>query len=260
MNEPDNEAKWVLGLTAVASLMVALDALVLSTALTEIGRAFDASIEGLEWTANAYILSFAVLLITASAMGDRFGRRRLFAAGMSLFVIASAACALAPGIGWLIAARAVQGMGAAMIMPLALALVSAAFPPEQRGRALGIYSSVTALSTVLGPVAGGAVTQGLAWQWIFWLNVPIGLLTIVLTLSRMRESCGPRAQVDTLGLLLVTGAAWVWCGGLFAPIKSVGTARKSSSRLPLGQGLWRLSLRGSCVARSLRGSCVAASR
>jgi EmrB/QacA subfamily drug resistance transporter len=207
MNKPNNDAKWVLGLTAVASLMVALDALVLATALTEIGRAFDASIEELEWTANAYILSFAVLLITAAAMGDRFGRRRLFAAGVGLFVVASAACALAPGIGWLIAARAVQGIGAAMIMPLALALVSAAFPPEQRGRALGIYSGVTALSTVLGPVAGGAITQGLAWQWIFWLNVPIGLLTLALTLARMRESFGPREQVDTPGLLLVTGGA-----------------------------------------------------
>ena len=207
MNEPTDEAKWVLGLAAVASLMVALDALVLATALTEIGQAFNASIEGLEWTANAYILNFAVLLITAAAMGDRFGRRRVFVAGISLFVMASAGCALAPSIGWLIAARAVQGTGAAMIMPLALALVSAAFPPERRGWALGIYSGVTALSTVLGPVAGGAITQGLAWQWIFWLNVPIGLVTVALTLSRMRESFGPRARVDTLGLSLVTGGA-----------------------------------------------------
>jgi MFS family permease len=197
MSNPNNESKWVLGLTAVASLMVALDALVLATALTEIGRAFDASIEGLEWTANAYILSFAVLLMTAAAMGDRFGRRRVFAAGLSLFVIASAACALAPGVGWLIVARAVQGTGAAMIMPLALALVSAAFPPERRGWALGIYSGVTALSTVLGPVVGGAITQGLAWQWVFWLNVPIGLLTLVLTFGRLRE-VSDRARKSTL--------------------------------------------------------------
>jgi EmrB/QacA subfamily drug resistance transporter len=237
MNEPNNEAKWVLGLTAVASLMVALDALVLSTALTEIGRAFNASIEELEWTANAYILSFAVLLITAAAMGDRFGRRRVFAAGMSLFIMASAACALAPGIGWLIAARAVQGMGAAMIMPLALTLVSAAFPPEQRGRALGIYSGVTALSTVLGPVAGGAITQGLAWQWIFWLNVPIGLLTVALTLRRMRESFGPRAQVDTPGLLLVTGAALGLVWGLVRANQAGWGRPEVVLSLALGAGL-----------------------
>jgi EmrB/QacA subfamily drug resistance transporter len=237
MNEPDNEAKWVLGLAAVASLMVALDALVLSTALTEIGRAFDASIEWLEWTANAYILSFAVLLITAAAMGDRFGRRRLFAAGMSLFVVASAACAQAPGIGWLIAARAVQGIGAAMIMPLALALVSAAFPAEQRGRALGIYSSVIALSTVLGPVAGGAITQGLAWQWIFWLNVPIGLVTVALTLRRMRESFGPRAQVDMLGLLLVTGAALGLVWGLVRANQVGWSSPEIVVSLALGSGL-----------------------
>ncbi len=241
MNEPNNSAinssaMWVLGLTAVASLMVALDALVLSTALTEIGRAFDASIEALEWTANAYILSFAVLLMTAAVMGDRFGRRRLFAAGLGLFVTASAACALAPNIGWLIAARAVQGVGAAMIMPLALALVSAAFPPERRGWALGIYSSITALSTVLGPVIGGAVTEGLAWQWVFWLNAPIGLLPIVLTLGRMRESFGPRAKIDTLGLGLITGAALGSCGDSFAPVRQVGAARKSFSRWPSEQG------------------------
>ncbi len=212
MNEPNNSAinssaMWVLGLTAVASLMVALDALVLSTALTEIGRAFDASIEALEWTANAYILSFAVLLMTAAVMGDRFGRRRLFAAGLGLFVTASAACALAPNIGWLIAARAVQGVGAAMIMPLALA-----------------------------PVIGGAVTEGLAWQWVFWLNAPIGLLPIVLTLGRMRESFGPRAKIDTLGLGLITGAALGSCGDSFAPVRQVGAARKSFSRWPSEQG------------------------
>lgn len=242
MNEPNNRvinssAMWVLGLTAVASLMVALDTLVLSTALTEIGRAFDASIEALEWTANAYILSFAVLLMTAAVMGDRFGRRRLFAAGLGLFVTASAACALAPNIGWLIAARAVQGVGAAMIMPLALALVSAAFPPERRGWALGIYSSITALSTVLGPVIGGAVTEGLAWQWVFWLNVPIGLPAIVLTLGRMRESFGPRAKIDALGLGLITGAALGLVWGLVRASAAGWGSPEILLSLALGAGL-----------------------
>jgi len=158
-HDADSYAAWVLTLTSVASLMVALDALVVATALTEIGRDFGASIEALEWTVNAYTLTFAVFLMTASVLGDRFGRRRLFASGMILFVVASAGCALAPSIGWLIAARAIQGVGAATMMPLALAQLGAAFPPERRGFAFGIYSSVTALSSVLGPVVGGVITQ-----------------------------------------------------------------------------------------------------
>jgi EmrB/QacA subfamily drug resistance transporter len=213
-NEADDKSTkfWVLALASVASLMVALDSLIVSTALTEIGRDFNASIEALEWTVNAYLLSFAVLLMTASAIGDRLGRRRVFAAGLGLFVAASAACALAPDIGWLIAARSVQGVGAAILMPLALTQVSAAFPPERRGWALGIYSGVTALSTVIGPIVGGAVTQGLAWRWIFWLNLPIGLAAVALTFARLRESFGPRARVDLAGIVLVTGAAFglVW--------------------------------------------------
>jgi EmrB/QacA subfamily drug resistance transporter len=198
---------WVLVLASVASFMVALDALVVSTALSTIRLHLGASIEELEWTVNAYTLSFAVLLMTGAALGDRFGRRRLFVAGLGLFVAASAACALAPNVGWLIAARAIQGCGAALVMPLAVTQVSAAFPPEQRGRALGAFSGVTGLAVLSGPVVGGAITQGLAWQWIFWLNVPIGLLVMPLALRRMPESFGPRTSLDMGGLVLVTGAA-----------------------------------------------------
>jgi EmrB/QacA subfamily drug resistance transporter len=198
---------WVLALTSVASFMVALDALVVSTALSTIRLDLGASIEQLEWTVNAYTLSFAVLMMTGAALGDRFGRRRMFAAGLGLFVAASAACALAPGIGPLIAARAVQGAGAALVMPLAMALLSAAFPPEQRGRALGIFSGVTGLALIAGPVVGGAIAEGIAWQWIFWLNVPIGLLTIPLARSRIPESFGSDTSLDIPGLALVTGAA-----------------------------------------------------
>jgi MFS family permease len=151
---------WVLALTSVAALMVALDALVVTTALSTIRLHLHASIEQLEWTINAYALSFAVLLMTGSALGDRFGRRRLFTAGLGLFTAASAACAVAPDIGSLIAARAVQGAGAAMVMPLALAQLSAAFPPERRAWALGIFSSVTGLAVLGGPVVAGAITQG----------------------------------------------------------------------------------------------------
>ena len=139
MHDHSRNRTWVLALASLASCMAALDTLVVTTALTTIRLDLGASIEQLEWTVNAYNLSFAVLLMTAAALGDRFGRRRMFAAGLGLFSLASAACALAPTIGWLVAARAVQGIGAALIMTLAFALVSAAFPPERRGWALGIF-------------------------------------------------------------------------------------------------------------------------
>jgi EmrB/QacA subfamily drug resistance transporter len=199
--------RWVLGLAAIASFMVALDTLVVSTALTTIRLDLGASVAQLEWTVNAYNLSFAVLLMTASALGDRFGRRRLFALGLLLFALSSAACALAPGVGWLIAARTLQGASAALVMPLALALVGAAFPPERRGAAMGVLLGLTGLSVASGPVIGGAVAQGLAWQWIFWINVPIGLLAVPFVLARIPESTGKESALDLGGLALITTAA-----------------------------------------------------
>ena len=187
--------------------MVALDALVVSTALSTIRVDLGASIEQLEWTVNAYNLSFAVLLMTAAVIGDRLGRRRVFAGGLGLFVVASAACALSPDVGWLIAARAVQGVGAAMITSVALALLSANFPAEQRGKAMGLFAGITGLAVLGGPVVGGAIAQGSAWEWIFWLNVPIGLAALPLVLRRIPESYGRRARLDLGGLALVTGAA-----------------------------------------------------
>ncbi len=203
---------WVLVLTSLAACMISLDSQVVATALSTIRLHLGASIEELEWTVNAYTLSFAVLLMTSAALGDRFGRRRLFVAGLGLFVLASAACALAPNAGWLIAARALQGCGSALVMPLALTLLSTAFPPERRGRALGIFTSVAGLALLVGPVVGGAIAQGLAWQWIFWLNVPIGLIVIPLVLGRIQESFGPRTVLDIAGLVLITGAIFglVW--------------------------------------------------
>ena len=198
---------WVLAVASIASLMVALDALVVTTALPTIRVHLGASIEQLEWTVNAYTLSFAVLLTGGAALGDRFGRRRLFAAGLGLFSLASAACALAPSVGALIVSRAVQGAGAALVMPLGLTLLTAAYPAERRARALGLFSGITGLAVLGGPVIGGAITQGIAWQWIFWINVPIGLLTIPLVLRRVEESYGPRTAPDIAGLALVTGAA-----------------------------------------------------
>ncbi|PAZ15784.1 MFS transporter [Streptomyces sp. SA15] len=165
------------------------------------------SYQDFEWTVNAYGLSFAVLLMTGAMLGDRYGRRLVFTAELALFTAASVACALAPGVGWLIAARAVQGAGAALVMPLAMALLSAAHPPPDRPRALGLFAGLTGLAVVAGPVVGGAVTQGLAWQWIFWLNLPIGLAVIPLVRRHVEESRGGERGVDVGGLLLVTGAA-----------------------------------------------------
>jgi EmrB/QacA subfamily drug resistance transporter len=205
---------WVLALTSVASSMVALDALVVATALSVIRRDLGASIEVLEWAVNAYNLSFAVLLLSGAALGDRFGRRRVFVVGLSLFVTASIACALAGSIGWLIAARAVQGAGAALVMPLAMALLSAAFPREERAKALGIFSGLTGLALIAGPVVGGAIAEGIAWQWIFWINIPIGLIAIPLVRRRIPESFGPGTAIDAGGVALVTGAALAVAWGL----------------------------------------------
>jgi EmrB/QacA subfamily drug resistance transporter len=198
---------WVLAVASIASLMVALDMLVVTTALPAIRAHLGASLAQLEWTVNAYTLSFAVLLMTGAVLGDRFGRRRLFTLGLGLFSLASAACALAPNVGLLIVARAVQGAGAAAVMPLSLTLLTEAYAPEHRARALGLYSGVTGLAVLGGPVVGGAITQGIAWQWIFWINVPIGLLTIPVVFARVRESFGPRSAPDALGLTLISGAA-----------------------------------------------------
>jgi EmrB/QacA subfamily drug resistance transporter len=212
MNSTRGARGWVIALTGIGSLMAALDTLVVSTALNTIRLDLGASVEQLEWTVNAYNLSFAVLLIPAAALGDRYGRRRLYAAGLVLFTAASAACAIAPGVGWLIGARAVQGFGGALLLTLALALLSAAFPPERRGAAIGIFSAITGISVASGPLVGGAVVEGIDWEWIFWLNVPIGLLAAPFVLTRIRESFGSDTGLDIGGLALVTGGAFgiVW--------------------------------------------------
>ncbi len=197
----------VLALASAASFMISLDSQVVTLALSTMRLDLGATVEQLEWTVNAYILSFAVLLLTGAALGDRFGRRRMFVAGLVLFVAASVACALVGSIGWLIAARAVQGAGGALVVPLAMALLSAAFPREERAKALGIFSGVTGLALIAGPVVGGAIAGSLAWQWIFWLNLPIGLVIAALSVRRIPESFGSDTAIDVPGLVLVTGAA-----------------------------------------------------
>jgi MFS family permease len=217
MQTPTNRAEqnWVLGVTALASFMMALDAMIITTAFAAIRVEFGSPVETLQWTVNAFNLTFAVLLLTGAALGDRFGRRRLFAAGIALFVVASAACALAGNATALIAARALQGAGAALVMPLAMAILSGTFGREERARALGIFSSITGCALIIGPAIGGFITAHLGWRWVFWINLPIGLIAIGLVLARLRESFGPAAALDIPGLSLVALAAlalvWACC-------------------------------------------------
>ena len=203
---------WTFAITSIALVMVTLDNLVVTTALPVIRKDLDATLEGLEWTVNAYTLTFAVLLLTGAALGDRFGRRRLFAIGIVIFTLASAAAALAPTIEVLIAARAVQGLGGAIVTPLTLTLLSAAVRPERRGLALGAWGGIGGLAVALGPLVGGAIVEGISWQWIFWLNVPIGLLLAPLALLRLKESHGPYDRLDLPGLVLAStgllGIVW----------------------------------------------------
>jgi len=191
---------WTLAIVSLALFMTALDNLVVGVALPSIRVDLGGSIETLEWTVNAYTLTFAVLLITGAALGDRFGRKRMFVAGLSIFTGASALAALMPNIEGLIAARALQGLGAAIVLPLTLTLLSEAVPGNRRGMALGIWAGVSGLGVALGPFVGGAVVEGIAWQWIFWLNVPIGLVLIPLAARRLTESHGPAGRLDLPGL------------------------------------------------------------
>jgi EmrB/QacA subfamily drug resistance transporter len=204
-----NESKlgWTLGLTSIAFFMVALDALVVTTALPAIQRDLHVGVSTLEWTVNAYALTFAAGIITAAAFGDRLGRRRVFIAGLTLFTTASAACALAPTPELLLAARAVQGMGAAAVMPLSLTILTSAFPPERRGAVVGIWGAIGGLAIASGPVIGGAITQGIDWHWIFWVNVPIGFAAMLLSRLRLAESRAGAPRLDLPGLALVTAAA-----------------------------------------------------
>lgn len=209
MQTPTNRAErnWVLGVTALASFMMALDAMIITTAFAAIRTEFGSPVETLQWTVNAFNLTFAVLLLTGAALGDRFGRRRMFAAGIALFVVASAACALASNATALIAARALQGAGAALVMPLAMAILSGTFGREERARALGIFSGITGCALIIGPAIGGFITEHFGWRWVFWINLPIGVIAIGLVLARLRESFGPAAALDIPGLLLIALAA-----------------------------------------------------
>jgi EmrB/QacA subfamily drug resistance transporter len=207
MNGPRRNA-WTLGIVSVALFMTVLDNLVVSVALPTIHRDLGASIQLLEWTVNAYVLAYAVLLLTGAALGDRFGRKRMFLIGMSVFTAASAAAALAPTTGLLVAARAVQGAGAAIVTPLTLTLLAEAFPAERRGMAIGVWSGISGVAVAIGPLIGGAVVQGISWHWIFWINVPIGMVVLPLAMRVLAESRGPYGTLDLPGLVLASTGAF----------------------------------------------------
>jgi EmrB/QacA subfamily drug resistance transporter len=203
---------WTFAITSVALFMATLDNLVVTTALPVIRADLGASIEDLEWTVNAFTLSFAVFLLTGAALGDRFGRRRLFVIGLGIFTAASVAAALAPSVEALIVARAAQGLGGAIVTPLTLTILSAAVPADKRGVALGAWGGIGGLAVASGPLVGGAVVEGISWQWIFWLNVPIGLALIPLAFLRLEETRGPSTRLDLRGLTLAStglfGIVW----------------------------------------------------
>src|SRR5579863_8079692 len=201
---PKQRTIWTFVITSVALFMASLDNLVVTTALPSIRAHLHASLEGLQWTVNAYTLTFAVLLLTGATLGERYGRRRMFVIGLGLFTAGSAGAALAPGIGALVAARAVQGVGAALLVPLTLTLLSAAVPPARRGLALGAWGAVGGLAIAIGPLVGGAVVEGASWQWIFWLNVPIGIVLLPIARARLTESRGPATSLDLPGLVLAS--------------------------------------------------------
>jgi EmrB/QacA subfamily drug resistance transporter len=203
---------WILGLTTTAYFMVALDALVVITALPRMGADLHVGLSSLQWTVNSYGIAFAAGIITAAALGDRYGRRLVFTCGLALFTLASAACALAPDASTLIAARTVQGLGGAVVLPLSLTILTHAFPPERRGAIVGVYGGLAGLAVAIGPLLGAAVTQGIDWHWIFWINVPIGVAATLLSTRLLPESHGPDARLDLAGMALVTAGvvSLVW--------------------------------------------------
>jgi len=211
-NTAATNRQWVVALTSTAYFMVVLDSVVVITALPRMQRDLHVSLSSLQWTLNSYGIAFAAGIITAAALGDRFGRRKVFTLGLALFTIASVACALAPNLLELILARTVQGLGGAVVLPLSLTILTAAFPAERRGMIVGIYGGLAGLAVAMGPIVGGALTQSIDWHWIFWINVPIGVIAVLLGVRLLPESYGAPERLDLVGVGLVTAGvvALVW--------------------------------------------------
>ena len=259
-----SSATWTFIITALALFMVSLDNLVVTMALPVIRLDLGASLADLEWTVNAYTLTYAALLLFGAALGDRFGRRRVFAIGLAIFTLGSAAAALAPTSTALILARATQGLGAAFVTPLSLTILSAAVSPARRPLALGAWGGISGLAIAIGPVVGGAITQGADWHWIFWLNVPIGIVAVILAGIRLDESRGPDRALDVPGVALAgagligivwgvthgNGLGWtdpqvlaaIAVGTALSPASSPGRpgrpSRSCPSRSSAGAGRW----------------------
>ena len=220
--------RLTIAVTGAALFMVVLDNLIVASTLPAIQRSLGASLGSLEWVLNAYILAFAVLMLTAAALGERYGRRRVFTAGVVLFTVSSAAGALAPNAGTLIAARAIEGIGGAAIMPLTLTMMTAAFPAERRGAALGIWSAISGFGVALGPVAGGLLTDALSWHWIFWVNVPIGIAVALAAPRVLAEGRGTFERLDLTGVVLVSGGL---LGVVYATVRGPEAGWGSASTL-----------------------------
>jgi EmrB/QacA subfamily drug resistance transporter len=226
---PMNRAeRLTIAVTGSALFMVVLDNLIVASTLPAIQRSLHSSLSSLEWVLNAYILAFAVLMLTAAALGERYGRRRVFTAGVALFTLSSAAGALAPNAGTLIAARAVEGIGGAVIMPLTLTMMTAAFPVERRGAALGIWSAISGFGVALGPVAGGVLTDTLSWHWIFWVNVPIGIVVALAGARVLAEGRGVHERLDLMGVLLVSAGL---LGVVYATVRAEALGWTSAATL-----------------------------
>jgi EmrB/QacA subfamily drug resistance transporter len=246
--KPDRPV-WTFVLTSLALFMAVLDNLVVLFALPSIQADLNASVQELEWTVNAFTLTFAVALLPAATIGDRFGRRKVFAIGTAVFTVASLACALAPSIEALLIARAVQGLGGAVITPLSLTILSVAFREERRGLAIGAWSGIAGLAVALGPMVGGAVVTGFSWNWIFWINVPVGVVVVPFVLLKLRESFGPSMRLDLVGLGLVAAG----CFGVVFGVIRASSAGWTSLQV-LGPLLIGLILLGAFVWWELRAS------
>lgn len=278
--QPHRHPRATLAVASIAAFMTSIDMMVVTTAIPALRRSLGGDVGALEWTVNAYLLGFACLLLTASSLGDRFGRRRIFALGVTGFCAASAAAAVAPSMGALIAARAAQGATAALILPLTLTMISEAFARESRGRAIGIWGGVLGLGGVIGPVLGAAMVQVFGWQGIFWINVPIAVAIVPAALRWVTETYGPHQPLDPVGLVLETlgflavcwgmvqatdhglGSATVWAplalGGLLIGIFALWETTTSAPMLPMS--LFRggrfnvANMVAFCVYGSLTGS------
>lgn len=197
-------AGWALGITCAATFVESVDLLAVTTALPQIGQDTGASFTSLEWTINAYALAVAVGLFTGGALGERIGRKKVFNLGVTVFTIASVVAALAPNAETLIAARAVQGIGTAMVAPVTLTLILATFPAQKVGMAFGVWGGIVGTGVGTGPLIGGVMTDAFGWQSIFWINIPLGIVTVLLAVRFMGESRGERQPLDLLGLVLIS--------------------------------------------------------